>query len=135
MAGNLEPAVRTPDVLVAAGYENGLPNAQVLERTAAFPFYRCEPCGPESPRRFLLPLGKLVYSPLAAPVKEASAPVSGEDCGDGFAGTNVSVAAGTFDQGLDGLGAAGYQPTVTPEQFAGQKVSRDDTTAAVLETY
>ena len=80
MASNLEPAVRTPNVLVPAGYENGLPNAQVFERTAAFPFRWGETCGLESPRRLLLPPGELVYSTLAGPVKEASVPVGGEDC-------------------------------------------------------
>ena len=80
MAGNLEPAVRTPNVLVPAGYENGLPNAQVFEGTAVFPFYWCETCGLESPRCFLFPLGELVYSLLASLMEEASVPVGGEDC-------------------------------------------------------
>src|SRR3990172_12920530 len=80
MAGNLEPAVGTPNVLVPAGYENGLPHAQVFEGAAAFPFRWREPCGLEGPRCFLLPPGELVYSLLAALMEEASVPVGGEDC-------------------------------------------------------
>ena len=70
LSGDLETAVRAPDILVSSCYENRLPNTYMFSGTARVPLGHRHSRHPECPCRFLLPLVHMLGSVLTRFMEE-----------------------------------------------------------------
>lgn len=88
MSTDFEPAVRAPDVLVSARYEDGLPDPEVFLGTALLPFGDGEPYRLEGPWRFLLPSRNVIGLLLAVLMEIGSLSFLIESCEGWFVSVN-----------------------------------------------
>jgi len=75
---NLQTTVRTPDILVPPGYEDRLPDSQVLPRTTRLPLRNIQSNRSECPSCFLSPSREIFGFLFAAFVKVAPLPFLAE---------------------------------------------------------
>ena len=97
MPENLESAVGTPDVLVSASDEHGLPDSEVFLWAAASPFCYGQSVGLEGPWCLLLPTGEVLSFFFTVLMEVASLALLGKGSRDRVFSTDGPIAGCALD--------------------------------------